>query len=362
MLMEAVGVCAPLTIGAMCVERYVAICMPLRHHAISTSRRALMVILMIWILSSINPFVDMFILISTASHEYLTQLTHCHYEIMVLEKIPRAASGDMKSASKGQRTISLHILQLFLCTAEVMCPYIEAVVMQYDINIYLIVRCAQNDVHTMASQNASGSVQLQLIQADPVRRSISLALTQIFVWPFVYLMVVMLLMDKANVFCRSSVHQRLLRLPEVARSNTVAFSVSSSLCAVPFTQQVENLSHESLIRRASCLVTDSANTYLSQTTLALVDALTQYAKALHTLIALQKRYITSIGAEHACTATKTNLQVAQCKVEELRTISKEAEKKLAETKAEEIQRMAEYASSIDINDLEDIPEAYLRED
>ncbi len=45
-----------------------------------------------------------------------------------------------------------------------------------------------------------------------------------------------------------------------------------------FPQQVENLSHESLIRRASCLVTDSANTYLSQTTLALVDALTQYAK------------------------------------------------------------------------------------
>ncbi|XP_016423834.1 diablo homolog, mitochondrial-like isoform X2 [Sinocyclocheilus rhinocerous] len=225
---------------------------------------------------------------------------------------------------------------------------------------------------------------------------------------------VQLLKDKANVFCRSPVHQRLLRLPEVARSNRVAFSLASSLCAVPFTQ-VENLSHESLIRRASCLVTDSANTYLSQTTLALVDALTQYAKALHTLIALQKRYITSIGkltpaeedsiwqviigqrvevsdrleeckrfesnwmnainicelsadaaynsgAEHACTATKTNLQVAQCKVEELRKISKEAEKKLAETKAEEIQRMAEYASSIDIHDLEDIPEAYLRED
>ncbi|XP_039527053.1 diablo, IAP-binding mitochondrial protein a isoform X2 [Pimephales promelas] len=226
---------------------------------------------------------------------------------------------------------------------------------------------------------------------------------------------VQLLKDKTkiNVFCSSPAHhQRLLRL--VARSKAVAFSVSSGLCAVPFTQ-VENLSHESLICRASCLVTDSANTYLSQTTLALVDAHTQYAKALHTLIALQKRYITSIGkltpaeegsiwqviigqrvevsdrleackrfesnwmnaihicelsaeaaynsgAEHACTATKTNLQVAQSKVEEIRKISREAKKKLAETKAEEIQRMAEYVSSIDINDLEDIPEAYLRED
>ncbi|XP_016423842.1 growth hormone secretagogue receptor type 1-like [Sinocyclocheilus rhinocerous] len=171
MLIGAVTACAPLTIVAMCVERYVAICMPLRHHAISTSRRALIVILMIWILSSINPFVDMFILISTASREYLSQLTYCHYEIMIPEKMhqfargllyivglviiltvevfcyvmiylaARAASGDnKKSASKGQRTISLHILQLVLCTAEVMCPYIESVVMQYDINIYLIVR------------------------------------------------------------------------------------------------------------------------------------------------------------------------------------------------------------------------------
>ncbi|XP_056330448.1 odorant receptor 130-1 [Danio aesculapii] len=171
MLMETVAVSAPLTVGAMCVERYVAICLPLRHHAISTSRRAFMVILLIWIVSSINPFIDMFILVSTASHEYLTQLTHCHYEIMIPEKIrvfargllyivglvviliieifcyvmiylaARAASGDnKKSASKGQRTISLHILQLFLCTAEVMCPYIESVVMQYDIQSYLTVR------------------------------------------------------------------------------------------------------------------------------------------------------------------------------------------------------------------------------
>lgn len=68
------------------------------------------------------------------------------------------------------------------------------------------------------------------------------------------------------------------------------------------------------------------------------------------------------GAEHACTATRTNLQVAQAKVEEVREISKEAEKKLAEAKAEEIQRMAEYSSSIDIHDLEGVPEAYLRED
>lgn len=61
--------------------------------------------------------------------------------------------------------------------------------------------------------------------------------------------------------------------------NTVHYHCDKCNKTYPFClQQVENLSHESLIRRASCLVTDSANTYLSQTTLALVDALTQYAK------------------------------------------------------------------------------------
>lgn len=208
--------------------------------------------------------------------------------------------------------------------------------------------------------------------------------------------------------------RQFLRLPETLRTNIVPFSVGSGLCAVPFTQQAEQLSHEALIRRASNLVTDSANTYLSQTTLALVDSLTQYAKALHTLIALQRRYLDSIGkltpagedsiwqviigqrvevgdrldvcnrfesnwmnainicelaaeaayssgAEHASVTVKTQIQMAKAQVEETRHLMQEAERKLAETKAEEIQRMAEYASTLNIN-MEDIPEAYLRED
>ncbi|XP_062872838.1 diablo, IAP-binding mitochondrial protein a isoform X2 [Trichomycterus rosablanca] len=208
--------------------------------------------------------------------------------------------------------------------------------------------------------------------------------------------------------------QKLFRMPELMRPNVVSFSVGTGLCSVPFVQ-TENLSHESLIRRASCLVTDSANTYLSQTTLALVDALTLYTKALHTLIALQKRYLASIGkltpseedsiwqviigqrvevgdrlnkckrfesnwinsvnicelsaqaalnsgAEHASSALKNGVQTAQSKVEEMKTLQLAAERSLAETKAEEIQRMAEYSSSINLQDLEDVPEAYLRED
>ncbi|XP_054901407.1 diablo IAP-binding mitochondrial protein-like isoform X2 [Poeciliopsis prolifica] len=73
-----------------------------------------------------------------------------------------------------------------------------------------------------------------------------------------------------------------------------SLAVGGSLCAVPF-KQVENLSHDSLVRRAASLVTDSSSTFLSQATLALTDALTEYAKAVHTLIALQRQYLASLG-------------------------------------------------------------------
>uniref|UniRef100_A0A4W5M0D1 Direct IAP-binding protein with low pI n=1 Tax=Hucho hucho TaxID=62062 RepID=A0A4W5M0D1_9TELE len=212
---------------------------------------------------------------------------------------------------------------------------------------------------------------------------------------------------------RKPLRQRLVRFRDVTRTSLVSLSVGSGLSAVPFMQQVENLSHESLIRRASSMVTDSANTYLFQTTQALVDSITQYAKALHTLIALQRRYLASLGklstaeedaiwqviigqrvevgdrldecnrfesnwinavklcemaaevayntgAEHASVTAKTNLQVAKVQVEEVRQISVDAERKLTETQAEEIQRMAEYAFIESGGD--DVHEAYLRED
>ncbi|KAE8295058.1 Diablo-like protein, mitochondrial [Larimichthys crocea] len=193
----------------------------------------------------------------------------------------------------------------------------------------------------------------------------------------------------------------------------VAGVASGLLCAVPF-RQVDNLSQDSLIKRAASLVTDSSSTFLSQTTLALIEAITEYSKAVHTLIALQKRYLDSLGkltaaeedtiwqviirqraevndrrdeckrfqeswfsavklcemaseaaytsgAEHASITVKTNVQVAQTQVEEVQKLSVDADKKLTEAKVMEVQRMAQHAASSQ-SDEEDIPEAYLRED
>ncbi|KAL7831612.1 hypothetical protein AOLI_G00291600 [Acnodon oligacanthus] len=94
--METVSTCTPLTITAMCVERYVAICMPLRHSAISTTSRTLTVILIIWIISSIKPFMDVFILVATVSQEYFLEPTFCYYEIMTPEQWHRTMRVKLK--------------------------------------------------------------------------------------------------------------------------------------------------------------------------------------------------------------------------------------------------------------------------
>ncbi|XP_070826913.1 diablo, IAP-binding mitochondrial protein a isoform X1 [Chaetodon trifascialis] len=209
--------------------------------------------------------------------------------------------------------------------------------------------------------------------------------------------------------------QNLGEWTDTADTSRASLSVGRGLCAFPFAQQVENLSHDSLIRRAASVVTDSSSTFLSQTTLALIDALTVYSKAVHTRIAVQRRYLASLGkltpaekdsllevinghraqvsdrldecrrfestwidavnlckmaaeaahnsgAEQASITVRTNIQVAQSQVEEARKLSADAEKKLAETKVEEIQRMAEYAAFREDCEEHELHEAYLRED
>ncbi|XP_077422741.1 diablo IAP-binding mitochondrial protein-like [Vanacampus margaritifer] len=221
-----------------------------------------------------------------------------------------------------------------------------------------------------------------------------------------------LLRSNAQVLCKRSkpVGRALARWRSVVTS---VAAVSGGLCAVPFTQ-VPSLAHESLIRRAASLVTDSCSTFLSQTTLALIDAVTEYSKAVHTLLALQKRYLASLGnlsqteeesiwqvmigqraqvsdrqeeckrfeavwtsalhlcataaeaaytsgAEHASISMQSNIEVVRSQVEEARKSSRDADKKLAEAKALEIQASARRAAALEKSE-DDVPEAYLRED
>ncbi|CAB1455193.1 unnamed protein product, partial [Pleuronectes platessa] len=68
------------------------------------------------------------------------------------------------------------------------------------------------------------------------------------------------------------------------------------------------------------------------------------------------------GADHASITMNSNLEVALSQVEKAQKLSADADKKLAETKVMEIQRMAQQPASVQNNDEEEMPEAYLRED
>ncbi|XP_040903205.1 diablo homolog, mitochondrial-like isoform X2 [Toxotes jaculatrix] len=185
--------------------------------------------------------------------------------------------------------------------------------------------------------------------------------------------------------CRKPAVHKLGKWTNVLYTSIASLTVGAGLCAVPF-KQVENLTHDSLIKRAASL-------------------------AVHTLVALQRRYLASLGklspaeedsiwqviigqraevndrqdecrrfestwvsavkmcetaaeaaytsgAEHACITVRTNIQMAQSQVEEARKLSVDADKKLTETKVMEIERMVQQNN----NDEEEVPEAYLRED
>uniref|UniRef100_A0A803T3M4 Direct IAP-binding protein with low pI n=1 Tax=Anolis carolinensis TaxID=28377 RepID=A0A803T3M4_ANOCA len=80
-------------------------------------------------------------------------------------------------------------------------------------------------------------------------------------------------------------------------SKAAALGLGATLAAIPITQKHDpsSLSNEALIRRAASLVTDSTGTLLSQTTYALIDALTEYTTAVYTLVSLYQKYAHLIG-------------------------------------------------------------------
>ncbi|XP_053328537.1 diablo IAP-binding mitochondrial protein isoform X2 [Spea bombifrons] len=207
---------------------------------------------------------------------------------------------------------------------------------------------------------------------------------------------------------------RILRSPWL---KMIPVGVGTSLCAVPVGQRSEpTLSNESLIKRAASLLTDSTQTFLSQTTYALIDSLTEYTTAVYTLISLQQRYTALLdrmnpneestiwqmknlkeqylryessweralslsemaaeaayqaGADQASVTVRNHIQLVRSQVQETLELVLKAEAQLAAAVTEEIRRTvtednddkpAGGGSPNSSQSEEEIPEAYLRED
>ncbi|XP_058489346.1 odorant receptor 131-2-like [Solea solea] len=153
----------PVTLTVMTLERYVAICMPLRHTELCSTTSTVHIILVIHGLSSV-PYAVIFItFFASASLDFYYQYRTCIVEIFILYKwqghvrsavfqfyflimcliimlcyikimnVARTASGDDKiSSRKGLKTVTLHAFQLLLCLIQFWYPLITSSLIHID--------------------------------------------------------------------------------------------------------------------------------------------------------------------------------------------------------------------------------------
>ncbi|XP_042337035.1 odorant receptor 131-2-like [Plectropomus leopardus] len=164
-------VVTPLTLTAMTLERYVAICMPLRHGELCSTRSTMHCIFIIHGLSSVPCFIVLSTFFASASNSVYTQYNACSAEILILQKwqghlrsavyqfyflimciiivfsyikimkVAKAASGENKKSTwKGLRTVILHAFQLLLCLIQLWYPFINNAVLQINFMLYINIR------------------------------------------------------------------------------------------------------------------------------------------------------------------------------------------------------------------------------
>ncbi|KAL2095992.1 hypothetical protein ACEWY4_008140 [Coilia grayii] len=161
----------PVTLVAMCLERYVAICMPLRHANISTHRNQLVGLIVIWWLSALPPLLVLYLFLSSAPLLMLSSYMVCEVERLLVESwqenlrsvvaelyfvwmsvviiftyvrivkvASKAAKGNSGSIAKGRKTVTLHAVQLLLCLIQFCCPFVETAILKIDLQLFINVR------------------------------------------------------------------------------------------------------------------------------------------------------------------------------------------------------------------------------
>ncbi|XP_044077225.1 odorant receptor 131-2-like [Siniperca chuatsi] len=160
MLVELTTVISPLTLVAMCLERYVAVCYPLRHATIITVRNTGVAIIVVWAFSLLNVLTRVILLLNFPFEELqsLQMTDFCGKESIMLDPISdlygkaytyflfvsagvvitssyigvmiaaRSASTDKASARKARNTLLLHLVQLgFSLSSTIYYPLLIAI-------------------------------------------------------------------------------------------------------------------------------------------------------------------------------------------------------------------------------------------
>ncbi|XP_060790864.1 odorant receptor 131-2-like [Neoarius graeffei] len=157
---------APLNLAVMSLERYTAICFPLRHSELATPARASVAVALVWVLGIIDVLVDVCALFLLAEPSFYLSPTMCNitqlmvapwqqgrsvifkillfvtvaivllYTYVAILRQACAASSDTTSAHKALHTVVLHALQLGLSLMSFLYEYIEFLLGSLPLTVY----------------------------------------------------------------------------------------------------------------------------------------------------------------------------------------------------------------------------------
>ena len=152
---------SPLNLAVMALERYSAICFPLRHAEIATIKWTGVAIGVVWVLGSLNAVIRFFLFITIGPPFFVVQtycrkgdlfnlklysdmnkvftgvyfvlvgliITYTYVAIMVEAK---SASSDKSKATKARNTVLLHLIQLGLCLSSFAVGILNALTLRLE--------------------------------------------------------------------------------------------------------------------------------------------------------------------------------------------------------------------------------------